>query len=682
VKSQVVLDELDLSPDGRLAVVARRTVLGLEYRRQLLLVPLDGGAPRQLTQGAPGGTHPRFSPDGRALAFLSERLDPKLDDADARGAPASPDEEPRSQVWVLPLDGGEAWPLTHEAQGVSGFAWSPDGQRLAYWGWQGKPRFLVGERDDGRAPTARHIRSGNWRWDEIGHLDYRTHLAVVAVRPGARPTVLTGGDFDVLAPAWEADGRHLVFCADLGPQRDLFPRPRVYRVPADGTAAKDEHAPREVAALGGLVDGVTPSPDGLWLALLGSDVPGAPDWAPPTLYLTAADGTGGPVPLAPGLDRFYGSWVDTDLHGWSVTPRLGPFWLDGPSGRALVGVVTTQGRSHPWLFPVDAERGRAGGEPRPLLEGDSTVVALATAAGRIAVLGTQDGWAPELLEVRGGAYRRVTRLGSAWQGRREQPVMEDRWIEGPGGPIEVWLASPPGVAASALPLVVDIHGGPLGGWAPAPALEVQLLCSAGFRVALPNIRGSTGYGAAWIKPHMGHWGEVDAEDVLAVVDALVADGLADRARIGLLGLSYGGFLVNWLVGAHPKRWAAAVSENGVTDQLTAWAGSDSGPDYARRAHLGEPLNAAGVARLWRQSPLRLAPAIRAPLLMLQGEADLRCPAADNQALYVLLKALDQTAEFVLYPESGHVFAASGRPDRRVDRHRRMLDWFERYLGQT
>ncbi|MGZ6379159.1 MAG: alpha/beta hydrolase family protein, partial [Candidatus Limnocylindrales bacterium] len=132
----------------------------------------------------------------------------------------------------------------------------------------------------------------------------------------------------------------------------------------------------------------------------------------------------------------------------------------------------------------------------------------------------------------------------------------------------------------------------------------------------------------------------------------------------------------------PNRWAAAVSENWVTDQLTAWAGSDSGPDYARRAHLGEPLDAAGMARLWRQSPLRLAPAIRAPLLMLQGEADLRCPAADNQALYILLKALDRTAEFVLYPESGHVFAASGRPDRRVDRHRRMRDWFERYLGQT
>ena len=178
---------------------------------------------------------------------------------------------------------------------------------------------------------------------------------------------------------------------------------------------------------------------------------------------------------------------------------------------------------------------------------------------------------------------------------------------------------------------------------------------------------------------MGRWGGPDAADVLAVVDALIADGSVDARRVGLLGFSYGGFLVNWLMGAHPDRWAAAVSENGVTDQVVGWSGCDTGPDYARRADLGDPFDEAGVARLWRQSPLRHVAAIRTPLLLLQGEADLRCPAADNQALFLALRALGRPVELVLYPESWHVFAAAGRPDRRIDRHTRMLAWFQRYM---
>ena len=142
-----------------------------------------------------------------------------------------------------------------------------------------------------------------------------------------------------------------------------------------------------------------------------------------------------------------------------------------------------------------------------------------------------------------------------------------------------------------VPLVVDIHGGPLGAWSPAPWLEVQILTSAGFTVALPNIRGSTSYGRDWIPQHLGHWGDVDAADVMAVVDHLVAEAWRTRARVGILGLSYGGFLVNWLVGAHPDRFAAGVSENGVTNQVGAGRMSDSGPDYNRRSRMGEPFDA-------------------------------------------------------------------------------------------
>lgn len=216
-----------------------------------------------MRRGGEGAAQPRFSPDGRHLAYLAER--PAAGNGDT----------PQAQVWILPLARGKARQLTSAPHGVSGFSWSPDGDRIAYWGWQGPPRFLVGPPAGSEAPTARRITSGNWRMDETGHLDYRTHLNVMPVRRRAHAVAVTAGDFDVASPAWDADGRSLVFCTDRGPQRHLYPRPRVWRVPADGSAA-DEDGPQEVVALAGLVEAVSVSPDGRWLALTGTDVEGAP----------------------------------------------------------------------------------------------------------------------------------------------------------------------------------------------------------------------------------------------------------------------------------------------------------------------------------------------------------------------------------------------------------------------
>jgi dipeptidyl aminopeptidase/acylaminoacyl peptidase len=249
---------------------------------------------------------------------------------------------------------------------------------------------------------------------------------------------------------------------------------------------------------------------------------------------------------------------------------------------------------------------------------------------------------------------------------------------GPGGPIETWIASPAGAGDEPLPTIVDVHGGPLGCWAPAPHNEVTILTGAGYRVVLPNIRGSAGYGRDWIRPQLGDWGGVDADDVHAALDHVIALGLADPDRLGALGLSYGGFMVNWLVGTS-DRFRAAVSENGVTNQVGCWANSDSGPEYCRASLLGDPFTPEGVEKLWRQSPLRHVANVRTPLLMLQAEADLRCPPQDNEQFYVALRHLRREVEYVLYPDESHVYASAGRPDRRIDRMERVLAWFATHL---
>jgi dipeptidyl aminopeptidase/acylaminoacyl peptidase len=200
-------------------------------------------------------------------------------------------------------------------------------------------------------------------------------------------------------------------------------------------------------------------------------------------------------------------------------------------------------------------------------------------------------------------------------------------------------------------------------------------------VVLPNVRGSDTFGSAWLGTLGGRWGEADAEDVEAVVAALLDEGLLARGRIGVMGLSYGGFLTQWLAGSS-ESFAVAVAENGVANQASAWGTSFFGVHYNRRARLGDPLSDEGMQQLWRTSPLRNAQNIRIPLLMLQSAEDQICPPGDNQQLFTALKVLGREVEFVLYPEEHHEMKTYGRPDRRIDRMERILAWFDRYLKRA
>jgi dipeptidyl aminopeptidase/acylaminoacyl peptidase len=343
----------------------------------------------------------------------------------------------------------------------------------------------------------------------------------------------------------------------------------------------------------------------------------------------------------------------------------------------MAATISDRGRSHPYVFTIDP----ATGEPRGCERaagGEVVTHTIAVGGGVIAALGTDGTRAMKLMTVDDGGWTTRSSFGSRWQDAFEMPDMRLVQARGEGGQIDVWIASPPGAGGKPLPAVVDVHGGPLGAWAPAPHLEVILLTARGYRVILPNIRGSATYGRDWIRPQLGDWGGVDAADVHAAVDHVVGFGLADPKRLGVMGLSYGGFMVNWLVGT-TDRFTAAVSENGVTNQITAWAGSDSGPEYDRAALMGDVFSAEGIDKLWRQSPLRNVANVRTPLLMLQAEDDRRCPPGDNEQFFVALRQLGRTVEYVLYPDESHVYAAAGRPDRRIDRMTRILDWFDRYL---
>ena len=655
VRAQVAIDGHALSGDGTWVVYVRRTVARGAYRRHLWRVPTAGGSPRRLTSGEVSDTSPAIAPNGRHIAFLR-----------ANANPAAAENERLAQAWILDGAGGDPRPLGRLPHGVQGLRWSPDSRSLALLAPAPQARFLVGERTarkgEAPAPTARRITRMDFRNDS-GYRDRRAHLWLVAARRGARPRQLTSGDFDVESPSWSPDGRSMAFVADLGPDAAVDPQTALYLVPAAGGPM------RELARLRGDLAAPAWSPDGRWIAAFGTDVADPPEATQPDIWVIDAL-NGQARSLSAGLDLPAGVWVGSHLT--RTEEAEGPFWLDDTS---VVALLTVRGRSVPWRFDM-----RGGAEPEPLVDPALRVVTsgLQAANGNVTVNAQVDGTSLELSAVRHGQVRRMTRNGSAWQRRFPLPRLEEIDLAGPAGRIQAWIYSPTRTRRTRLPVVIDIHGGPTGSWGPGTSLDMIALTAAGYRVVRPNIRGSAGFGAAWVDGLGPRWGDVDAADLLAVVDGLVREGLADEGRIGVMGLSYGGFLVNWLIGV-TDRFAAAVSENGVTNQVTAWAECHFGIYDTRRAGLGDPLSEEGMFALWSRSPLRNVARIRTPLLMLQAEDDQVCPASDNVQLFAALRTLGREVEYALYPDEHHVMQSIGRPDRRIDRLERILAWFGTHL---
>ena len=651
VRSQVALESFRLSSDGETVVYTLRRVRGETYESHLFTRPFGGGRSRQLTHGRVRDGGPALAPDGRRLAFVRTPVGPD----DANG-----------QAWILPLDGGEPWQLTHLEHGVASAHWSPDGRRLALVAQAGDHRFIVGEDGAGRTPTARRITSTDFRDDETGHVVRRTQLWIVDARPGARPRQLTSGDFDVLSPAWSPDGTRLAFAADRSGDTNLSPRSQLWSVPASGGRI------RELVSLPGDAESPAFSPDGRHLAFIGTDVEDPHSGVLPSLWVMELP-SGSPRNLTAGLDRPVGDWAWADLV--MAEDAVCPIWLDDATLLVLVG---SRGRNLPYRVTLDATA-----EPLvdPATNVDGAGLDHVQASGRMAISAALDGRSADVYAIEPGGLRQITREGSRWQRAIGIPDIQELELRGPAGKIQAWLASPPGAGGRRLPLVTAIHGGPTGSWAGAGTMDSLMLCAAGYRVLFPNIRGSATFGAAWTRSLEGRWGGPDADDTLASIDALVARGVADPARLYVIGFSYGGYLVNWLVGT-TDRFAAGVAENAVTNQINTWANSYFGVHYNRRHGLGDPLTDEGMLSLWHASPLRNVSRITTPLLILQAEEDRICPPADNEQMFTALKVLGREVEYILYPDEHHEMKNYGRPDRRIDRMERILAWFDGHRRQA
>ena len=636
VSKQAMIQGLTLSPDGRTVVYARRTVEKGNYRSRLWRVAFRGGRAEQLTFADSSDGAPRFSPDGKTLLFVSDRADQK------------------PQLWTMPIGGGEPRMLTSMPDGVGGCEWSPDGSRILFLAGSGEERFLVGKKDD---PTARRIRDYVWRMDGQGVLDQHTCAWVIPATGHGKPVRLTRPAINVQGAFWSPDGKRVGFLADLRSDVTEFEIPQAWSVPAAGGRE------RALASLPGGVWG------GVWgtggFAAIGIRTPDPRGWERMVMHLLEGKDLRA---IDDGLsDETLSSITYGDLIASGDESAAPCTWLDESNALALVG---HRGRMQVYRFGTD-------GKVQPLTEGDVVCSALAAAAGRIAVVANVDANAGEVYAVEEGrALRQITTNGSRWFAAMHR-APESIVVRHPEGhDVEGWLLRARGKKKA--PLVLCVHGGPHAAHNPTPWMEMLALASAGIHVLWTNPRGSVGYGEDFARAVDGGWGDPDSSDQFLLLDRLVRQGITDRGTIGVLGLSYGGYMVHWLLGHFPGRFAAGVSENPVTDLVSEFGSADFGTDIGKAA-TGKALPSDSFESWLERSPYTKIHLNEAPLLLLQAENDMRCPPVNSEIPFAILKTLGREVEMIRYPDESHVMFVLGRPDRRIDRLERIVGWFRLHL---
>jgi dipeptidyl aminopeptidase/acylaminoacyl peptidase len=621
-----------LSADGRLVVVAvgRIDLEADEYRSDLWLLVTDGSAPPRRFTAGKRDTRPRLSPDGRQLAFLRAG------------------EGDKPQLHVMAVDGGEPRRVCEHPLGVEAFAWSPDSTRIAYVarvpeeGRYGTDKEVPPEKE-----PPRRITGFKYRLDNIGFtFDRRPHIFVVdALADDPEPLQVTRGDYDHADPAWSPDGRSLAFVSARHETRDEDAVSDVFLAPATGGDAV------RVTAADLAVARPAFSPDGATLWFCGTD----PDLAgtPTLLWSAPADGSATPRRL-------------TDPERFDHDPLLGggilPLLVDE---QAVTTISLERGAVALYRFPVD------GGEPQRLLGGHRTVHDYDVAGGVVAAVVSDPASAGEVVILREGQERTLSDFGALLARSASLRPMQELEATAPDGAgVHGWVLKPAGTGP--FPVVLMIHGGPFAHYGWTLFDEAQVYVGAGYAVVMGNPRGSAGYGEAHGRAIVGDFGNLDAKDVLALLEAALEDPELDGDRVGVMGGSYGGFLTSWLV-AHSDRFVAAISERACNALDSFEGSSDIGWLFVQKYNGTDP------ARVAAQSPLTHVDRIRTPMLLIHSEQDWRCPLEQAQRLFVALKQRKVEVELLLFPGEGHELTRSGLPSHRVARFEAVLDWWQRHL---
>ena len=620
------------------------------YRSRIVVVESER-APRALTELASNAHTPRWSPDGRYLAFLSTRSGSQ-------------------QVWAFDRRGGEARALTDVDGSVRTFAWSPTADQLAL--------VAVEPASEGRGPfvtTELILRADGQR----GYVDADPpRLAVVSTsgaEPG-QPRWLTGPIPLVGDVSWSADGTQIYFAAP--PTRaDGFTQTDVYAVDVESASTE-----RVTTSSG--PDRAYPSPDGRWLAVVGTAFADPPaSYQTSELRILDLTGESPERSLTDAYDFSVGDDMAGDVNA-PVTRGQTVVWT--PDSKGLIFTSAANGRVQ--LMRADLETATV--EALTQIDSGELRDFDVSSDGRIAAVFSRHDLPPNLVtfdlsQGRRGAWRQRTTLNSELLSSRELAGYEEILVPATTADsgallpeLQAWLISPPKLdRRRKYPLLLYIHGGPHAMYGANFFHEFQVLAAAGYHVLIVNPRGSSGYGGEFGNSIQYKYPGDDASDLLRALDyVLDRVDTIDPDRLGVAGGSGGGLLTTWLV-ANTDRFKAASAHRSVTNWLSFVGTADLNQMFVR--HWFEQAPWADPAAYLERSPIAYVDRVETPVQIIHSDRDYRTPLEQSLQYYTALRMLDKPAELVIFEDESHGLSRGGRPSNRLARLNAILRWFDRHL---
>jgi dipeptidyl aminopeptidase/acylaminoacyl peptidase len=650
-----------VSPDGAQVAFVRVTVDEKKdaYLTSLWSVSTRGGAaPRRITNG-PRDSAPRWSPDGKTLAFLRS--------GEKDGKPAPP------QIWLLSMSGGEPRALTTLSRAVESIAWSPNGRTIAFTATT-KPEDLEEKKKDGeRESDVRVINQATYRLNGAGYFDFTraTHIWTIDVPEqltddAPKPRQLTTGAFDENEVTWSPDGARLYFTSTRTAEAYYDPDDAdVFAIPAGGGELV------KIADMSGPIDRIAVSPDGKWIAFRGNVSKPVRSYDQPDLWVAPTTPGAAPRNLTAAYDFDVLAAVSGDQRAPRGSRASVPVW--SADSKTLVVSSAEQGASN--LGRVDVAQGRI----EPWTKAKHDVMSYSIAGGRTVALVSTPTIIGDLYAVNDdGSLLRLTNVNEKLWSELTLTEPEELWYPSfDGKKIHAWIQRPPNFDASKkYPMILNIHGGPHAAYGWTFDHEFQWMAAKGYVVLYPNPRGSSQYGQELGNSIQYAYPGDDHKDLMASVDALIAKGYVDPKKLGITGGSGGGVLTNWAIG-QTDRFAAAVSQRSIADWSTFWYTADFTlftESWFRDAPWRETKDFAA------RSPITNVEKIRTPLMLIEGEADWRTPAmAGGEMMFRALKYLRRPVVMVRFPDESHELSRSGKPWHRVERLQHIVNWFDKWL---
>lgn len=632
-----------IAPDGeRIAYVVKQVDPkdDKKYISRIWLAEWDGGQPRQLTAGPKSDSNPRWSPDGKHLAFTSNR-------------------EGKNQIWILPLAGGEARQLTHQKAGAGAPIWSPDGKKIAY-----VARVSANENEDDKdASDVKVITRLHYKMNGLGFLgDRYAQIFVVDVATGEEKQI-TSGNYDCGAPTWSPCGTKLAFSSNRTEEPDYNNQSDIWVVDTDGGELT------RVSPGTGPCFNPSWSPCGQYIAYLGHDNKYKSATLSRIMVVPASGGE--PANLTANFDRNPGNACGSDTVA-TVDPGL--VW--SADSKYIYFLATDGARTK--VFRVEYAQ---GSEVEPVTCDREQVVygmSLAAQKNRLALTITDplhigDVFALEL----GSQPKQLTAHNEKLLAELELTAPEPFTCESDGMTVEGWVMKPVGYQPGVqYPAILEIHGGPHVAYGYTFMHEFHLLCAAGYAVIFTNPPGSQGYGQEFVIQTHHDWGGADYRGIMAAVDHVSQYDFIDTERLGVTGGSYGGYMTNWIIG-HDQRFKAAVTQRSTSNRFSMFGTSDVGFMNGQFEFKENPWD--NPEFYLERSPITYVNNINTPLLIIHSEEDYRCPIEQGEQLFTALKWLRREVVFVRFPNENHELSRSGQPRHRAERLEHIVNWFKKYI---